>query len=236
MIVSRVSDFTAIAASPPLASSRQNLTPKSAISADTVSISQEARDLWATTQYSMAKKGVQVQMDATGGATMLDLDAYFTPPDTQKTYSNTLPPLLSPTQKNIEALADDISQKMPEFLSKNNIPFAPPSISYDSRGQIQLPDDYPHAQAFQEALEQDPVLERQLRTVAALSSTLVAINKSIPFQQEYATATSQAQINAVIAKYSHLFSGQSFSDNIALTFTPEGILTPSQDQQPLFTA
>lgn len=233
MIVSRISQISAMANSLAASTPGQNPPSRSALSADTVIISQEARNLWAATQQSNA---LQVQMDTSEGPITLDLDAYFTPPDTHKTYSNTLPPLLYPTQRNIEVLAEHITQKMPEFLSRNNISKAPASISYDLRGQIQLPDDYAEAQAFQAALDQDPVLDRQLRTVAALSSTWAALNKAIPFQQEYAAATSPAQIQAVIAKYSHLFSGQSLNNNIVLTFSPDKVLTPTENHEPLFRA
>jgi hypothetical protein len=50
-------------------------------------------------------------------------------------------------------------------------------------------------------------MSRELSTVNALTSNFVEMQKSRQFQQEYAAATTQAEVDAVVARYSYLFSG-----------------------------
>ena len=141
-----------------------------------------------------------------------------------------------PTQQNIAALAKDVSAKMPGFLSAHGIPSAPASITYDNMGQIQLPADYPYADAFKQALADQPSMERELRTTAALTSSMVEMNKSMPFQQEYLAANSRAEADAVVAKYSYLFSNNQHADLIALNFAANGALSLTHDGQALALA
>ncbi len=192
--------------------------------ADTVSISQKARDLYGATAAQTTTSSTRAIFDTNKGTMELDIESYFTAPGSQVVDLDSIP-LLMPDQKNIEALSNYISSHMAGFLADNGIPGPPANISYDSRGQIQLPEDYAYAAEFKQALEDNPVMERVLRTTSALSSTLVEMNKSIPFRREYAAATSQAQINAVVAKYSYLFSPNRSYDSIALNFTAEGTLS-----------
>ena len=190
-------------------------------SSTTVNISQAARDRLATQTF-----------DTNHGATEINLDTYFTPPGSQGVDIDTVP-LLMPTQQNIAALAKDVSAKMPGFLSAHGIPSAPASVTYDNMGQIQLPADYPYADAFKQALADQPSMERELRTTAALTSSMVEMNKSMPFQQEYLAANSRAEADAVVAKYSYLFSNNQHADLIALNFAANGALSLTHDGQPL---
>ena len=190
-------------------------------SSTTVNISQAARDRLATQT-----------LDTNHGATEINLDTYFTPPGSQGVDIDTVP-LLMPTQQNIAALAKDVSAKMPGFLSAHGIPSAPASITYDNMGQMQLPADYPYADAFKQALADQPSMERELRTTAALTSSMVEMNKSMPFQQEYLAANSRAEADAVVAKYSYLFSNNQHADLIALNFAANGALSLTHDGQPL---
>ena len=196
-------------------------TATTSSSSTTVNISQAARDRLATQTF-----------DTNHGATEINLDTYFTPPGSQGVDIDTVP-LLMPTQQNIAALAKDVSAKMPGFLSAHGIPSAPASITYDNMGQIQLPADYPYADAFKQALADQPSMERELRTTAALTSSMVEMNKSMPFQQEYLAANSRAEADAVVAKYSYLFSNNQHADLIALNFAANGALSLTHDGQPL---
>ncbi len=162
----------------------------------------------------------------------LNIDNYFTPPSKTSGLGLSLPPLLLPSQRNIDALTSHISATFPQFLAQNKIPSAPSSITYDSEGKMQLPPDYAYASEFKQALANNPTMERELRTVNALTSNLVEMKKSIPFQQEYAAAT-QAEADAVVAKYSRLFSGNRHYDTIALHFTASGKLSLSADGKPI---
>ena len=196
-------------------------TATTSSSSTTVNISQAARDRLATQTF-----------DTNHGATEINLDTYFTPPGSQGVDIDTVP-LLMPTQQNIAALAKDVSAKMPGFLSAHGIPSAPASVTYDNMGQIQLPADYPYADAFKQALADQPSMERELRTTAALTSSMVEMNKSMPFQQEYLAANSRAEADAVVAKYSYLFSNNQHADLIALNFVANGALSLTHDGQPL---
>lgn len=228
---------TAVARS---ASSRQDLAVLPANTADTISISQVARDLYAvhvTQAKSTASAGndAKAEFDTTKGTMELDIESYFAPPASQGVNLDSVP-LLLPSQKNIDALSSYISAHMSGFLADNGIPSPPASIAYDTMGQIQLPADYRYAAEFKQALENNPVMERVLRTTSALTSHMVEMNKSIPFQREYMAATSQAEIDAVIAKYHYLFSSSRPYDAIALNFTAGGIVSLTHDGKPLSKA
>ena len=179
--------------------------------------------------------GYSATFDTSHGRRTLDIDAYFTPPGREGVDLGSLP-LLLPNRQNIDALSDYVTERMPAFLKQHGIPLAPASISYDSLGKIQLPDDYPYAAEFREALAADDVMERALRTTAALTSVMVEIGKSIPFQQEYAAASTHAEIEAVLAKYHYLFAENRHYDSITLEFDAAGRLTLRHDGQPLEVA
>lgn len=207
----------------PLIDSASSSAP-SASSAGQASISSAARSRLAAEMEG--SDGATAVYDTDQGAKSLDIDAYFTPPAGGYL---TLPPLLMPSQRNIDALSSHISSAMSKLLADNGIPSAPANITYDSQGKMQLPADYPYADKFRQALEKNPALDRELHTVNALTSHMVEMNKSLPFQQEYAATSSQAEVDAVIAKYASLLSGNRLSSSIALEFSATGHLTMTAD-------
>lgn len=158
------------------------------------------------------------------GEMMLDIETYFSPrQSTEPTFQ--LPPLLLPSQQNVDSLSHHISMVFPDFLADHNIPNAPDKITYDTEGKMELPADYPYSQELKDALAESPSMARELSTLNALTSHVVEMKKSIPFQEEYAATSTKAQANAVIDKYSHLFWGNRSNDTIALTFSNDGLLT-----------
>jgi hypothetical protein len=218
-------------------SNRQHAAASPANTADTVSISQAARDLYASVENQAkpavsAGSNVKTAFDTTKGRMDLDIESYFAPQGSDGVDLDAVP-LLLPSQKNIEALSNYLSAHMPGFLADKGIPTPPASMTYDSMGQIELPADYPYAAEFKQALKDNPAMERALRTTSALTSHVVEMNKSISFQREYAAATSQTQIDAVVAKYHYLFSANRHYDSIALNFTTDGILSITHDGKPL---
>ena len=221
MIVAPTTAVTTMQTGTRPASMQQIAATATSGSSTTVNISQAARDRLATQTF-----------DTNHGTTEINLDTYFTPPGSQGVDIDTVP-LLMPTQQNIAALAKDVSAKMPGFLSAHGIPSAPASVTYGNMGQIQLPADYPYADAFKQALADQPSMERELRTTAALTSSMVEMNKSMPFQQEYLAANSRAEADAVVAKYSYLFSNNQHADLIALNFAANGALSLTHDGQAL---
>lgn len=204
-------------------------------SADRATISNAGRALLAATSDSAkpAAGGATALLDTDRGALVLNIDDYFSPPAQTGGAALTLPPLLLPSRNNIDALSRRISAAMPQLLAQNQIPAPPASISYDREGKLQLPADYAYAEAFKAALAKQPALARELSTVNALTSHWVEMQKSLPFQQEYAAATSQSEANAVVAKYSYLFSEYRHYAAITLQFSAQGALTLTADGKPL---
>lgn len=186
----------------------------------------------STPLQTTTQTATQAEFDTSHGRRTLDIEAYFTPPGREGADLGSLP-LLLPSRNNVAALSSYVSGRMPEFLAQHGIAYAPASISYDAQGALQLPADYPHADAFRQALAADPVMERALRTTAALSSHLVELEKLIPFQEAYAAANSQAEIEALLARFHYLFAGARHYASIALDFTPAGQLSISHDGKPL---
>lgn len=210
-------------------------TALAATAADRTTISQAARDVLAAQSISAAPSGGSptAVFDTDRGSMTLNIDDYFTPHANTSGSLSSLPPLLLPTQKNIDALTRHISATFPQFLARNNIPYGPSSVTYDNQGKIQLPPDYPYASEFKQALANNPAMANELSTVSALTSHLVEMKKSIPFQQEYAATTTQAEADAVVAKYRYLFSGTRHYDTIALHFSTSGSLSLSADGKPI---
>lgn len=206
--------------------------------ADTVSISQTARNHLANQPNTVAEPGnsTTAVCDTDQGSKSLDIDAYFSPngkANEQGTLFQTLPPLLLPTQNNIDVLTNHISETFPQFLAQNNIPAAPSSITYDNEGKIQLSSDYAYAAEFKHALANNPTISKELSTVNALTSHFVEMQKSATFQQEYAATKTKSEANAVVARYSNLFSGNKHYDTISLQFSENGRLSLTHDGEPL---
>ncbi len=194
--------------------------------ADKVSISNQAQ--------AMRAHGVGATYDTDQGTQNIDIGSYFTP-DTNAAHSspNGLPPLLLPSPNNIKALSSHITAAMPSFLKRNAVPSPPSSITYDAAGQIQFPASYQYAAEFKQALERNPAMERELRTVNALSSHIAEMRKAAPFHSEYAAASSTAEQAAVVQKYSWLFNQNRPSSQIALVFDANGALGITADGQSL---
>ncbi len=162
-------------------------------------------------------------MDTGKGEENLSLSTYFA--GGYSTPSLSLDGLLMPTEKNVQALQSHISKAFPDFLAANDIPEAPDSIRYDNNGNMVLPADYPYADELKAALAENPAMARELSTANALSSHLAALKELEPFHEEYAQAQNQAEIDAIIDKYSHLLSDNHSYPEIALMFSDEGKLS-----------
>jgi hypothetical protein len=204
-------------------------------SADRATISQAAWELFAAHAKPAPSSGSSAtdMIDTSNGP--VSIDDYFAPPGSQGVDMD-FAPLLLPNPKTIDTLTRHIAANFPGFLAENNIPSPPSSITYDNEGKMQLPADYPYAAEFKQALADNPQMDRELRTVNALTSHLVEMKKSIPFNEEYAAAPSQAAADAVVAKYSYLFSNNRHYDAIALNFSANGELSLTHDGKPLSQA
>lgn len=237
MIISPVSAQSALSVLIRPASTRQADAALPADYSARVSISQAARERYASEiaagqapEAPAARSRTWDVFDTNRGSAEFDLDSYLMPTAPVDLDSA---PLLAPTRRNIEQLSQHVSERMPAFLAKAGIPAAPAQISYDRAGQIELPADYPYAADFRRALENDPGMARALTTTAALSSHLVEMEKAIPFQEAYRAAGSQAELQAVIAKYADLLSGSAHPALIALHFSADGVMSLSSDGETL---
>lgn len=215
-----------------------NFSVSGKMTSDTVTISQTAQNYLTVQSSSAAALGNNktASFDTDQGPKNLDTYAYFSPigkVSGTASLFQTLPPLLLPTQNNIDELSNHISATFPQFLAGNNIPSAPSSITYDIKGQIQLPSDYAYASEFKQALANNPAMSRELSTVNALSSHYVEMQKSLKFQREYAATTTKAEANVIVARYSYLFSGNKHYDTIAMQFSESGRLSLTHDGEPL---
>ncbi len=206
---------------------RQDAAGATAIFADTVTISQAARNLFAAQvagaqPASIAGSPVSptAVFDTDQGRVEINIDEYFAPPSAGSNAE--LPPLLMPTQDNIDALAKHLSAVFPKFLSDNGIPYAPSSISYDREGQPEFPADYPYGDALKKALEDTPAMAKEIATTYALADTKAALDDAMKFQQEYRQASNQKAIEAVIARYADLLAGSNQSPMINMGFTSDG--------------
>lgn len=162
----------------------------------------------------------------------IDLDEYFA--DTPSKKMRLLDtPLLLPSLENIAAVSAHASSRMRRMLSDYGVPSAPASISYNAFGEMRLPSDYPHAAEFKQMLEDHPGLDRELRAVSALSSHYEGMQRAMAFQQEYAAAKSKAELDAILSKYNDLFGANRRTAQIALTFSPDGVLSVTADGKPL---
>lgn len=194
---------------------------------DSVTLSPQARELAASQATSQVKTAATAVFNTNKGDVELDIEDYFTP--SQKTFSggiDSLPPLMMPTQDNINALAKHISSTLPGLMSDYEIPVAPETIQYDNRGQLVLPNDYPYTEEFTQMLDENPSFARELSTVNALSSHLAGIQRAAQFQEE-SQGMSDSEIAALMNKYTDLFDGQHSAGDFSLGFTADGSLNVS---------
>lgn len=169
------------------------------------------------------------------GRMNIDLDSYFsnTPPSTGFFNLNELPPLLMPSAENINALTEHVSTRFKQLLADYNIPSAPEKITFDNAGKMQVPIDYPYANELHGALEENIGMGRELRALNALSSHAAAIQERMPFIEEMGNASSKAETDRIIAKYSHLLSDNNSHKSMALIFSSEGDVSVTADGEPI---
>lgn len=170
------------------------------------------------------------EMGTNQGDIPINLDDYFANAVTPRANASIDDvPLLIPSAKNIQALSEHASGRFQQLLRDYNIPEAPTEITYDNEGRMQLPDDYAYADELKQALEENPGLARELSTLNALTSHYVEIQKRAPLNNELQEAKSQAEIDSILQKYSHLLQDNGSYSNIALTFGENGNIRMQAD-------
>lgn len=193
-------------------------------------------------QYSTAAtEGISKQsamLDTNKGNVALDLDSYYSNAPPAQSYFgrvslNDFPPLLLPSAKNIQELSNHASGKFKNMLTEYNIPVAPEKITYDNQGEMQIPADYPYTNQLKQALAENPGLDRELHDLNAITSHYVMIQERMPFTEEMNHANSQAEIDRIIQKYSHLLHDNHSYKSISLMFSEDGNLSITADGKPV---
>lgn len=157
------------------------------------------------------------------GQIELDLDDYFS--DDPKHYANIADvPLLLPSRSNLKVLSEHATERFQQLLKDYDIPSAPETINYNPEGKMILPNDYAYAKELKAAFEQNTGLDRELRTLHAISSHVVEIEKRMPFVEAMQLASTQAEIDRLIEKYSHLLNDNENYSEITLKFSKGGRL------------
>ena len=175
-----------------------------------------------------------VEIETANGGADIDLDAYFSnEPVEDGLVRLSDAALLIPSAGNIQALTQHASARFKDLLAAYDIPSAPQTITYDQKGEAVLPRDYPYADELKQALADNPGLDKELRTLNALSSHYVGLQRVQAFQDEYAKAQSQAEIDAVLRKHSDLFGPNRRHASIALNFSPSGDISVTAGGAPL---
>ncbi|MEW4982069.1 MAG: hypothetical protein AB1Y26_02385 [Cycloclasticus sp.] len=175
------------------------------------------------------------EMVTAKGNINIDLDSYFSnsPPTAGFFNINDLPPLLMPSEQNINALTEHVSERFKQLLKDYNIPSAPEKITFDNEGKMQIPIDYPYANELNDALEENTGIDRELRTLNALSSHAAAIQERMPFIEEMGKASSKVETDRIIAKYSHLLHDNQSYKSMALIFSDQGDVSVTADGKPI---
>jgi hypothetical protein len=192
----------------------QTATVPAGPAADRTSISQTARNLYASdARLANTINIADATAETANGASL----------------ASALPPLLLPNRQNVSALSEQIVEKLPRFMQQNDIPALPSSITFDKEGNIELPADYAYKAQFNQVLAANPDIGIELHKVTSLTSHTIEIEQRMPFYEEYNAATSKAAADAVVAKYSYLLWDNPHSPTIALNFSANGELTLTAD-------
>ena len=183
--------------------------------------------------YSNPSSNVTMFTDK--GNVKVDLDSYFSndSSSTDFLHVNNFPPLLLPSAQNISALTEHVSTRFKQLLEDYNIPSAPDKITFDTKGKPQTPIDYLYADELNHALKENPGVSRELRTLNGISSHAAEIQERTPFVEEMGNASSKAETDRIIAKYSHLLHDNHRYKSMALIFTEEGDASVTADGEPI---
>lgn len=118
-----------------------------------------------------------------------------------------LPELMLPNPVTVRQLATDLARMAGKIFREANVPPTPPvEFTTDGSGRIHVGGDRADKARIESLLTENPELERAVRDLNAISSHAHAIHTQghLEFSAEY-QASDDPQ--AVVAKYSRLFSG-----------------------------
>lgn len=131
-----------------------------------------------------------------------------------------LPPLMLPTRENVRKLSFELSADLKNLFAQAGIN-PNPAVEFDVdsyTGKVSVKANRPEAQQIAELIKKHPDVEMKIHNIAALSSHVVAMGAAMEADTAYRAAQGAAEENAVIAKYSSVYSGQSRVTDFSLIF------------------
>lgn len=134
--------------------------------------------------------------------------------------------LLLPTRANAAMLAAQAGEAIGARLDAAGMPRQPGfelAIDDVNSAHVSVKSNRPDAKAIEDLINGDPQLQMGVHNAYAIASHIPAMERSMAFQKEYAAAQTQAQIEAVIGRYSDLFSGRTPPADIGLRFGQDGL-------------
>lgn len=176
-----------------------------------------------------AAKPASQSAAATQASTVVSLSGGT--PAAPQTYSSSgrlgdLPPLLLPTRANVAMLAAQAGDAINAKLDAAGISREPGfklEIEDVNSAHVTVKSDRPDAKAIEDLINGDPKLQMDIHNAYAIASHIPGIDRSMAFQKDYAKAQTQAEIDAVVARYSDLFSGRLPPTEIAMDFGKNGL-------------
>lgn len=114
-------------------------------------------------------------MSTNKGMEPIDLDSYFSVTGGGNVSLQDVS-LLLPNKQNIDALKAHLGPKIQQMMREAGIPAGPDDVKFGNDGQLHLSAGYPYKDAFEQALQDNPEIERELQTLGALASHYVGMN------------------------------------------------------------
>jgi len=113
--------------------------------------------------------------------------------------------IILPTMKNVATLASGMEDIMDGLFAENGLPKDPPvELEYSyAENKVKVSGDRDDIAEIEELINADPEIKEYTRSFLAISSTAMAIQESLEFQEEYRNSNNP---EAIVAKYSYLFN------------------------------
>lgn len=142
--------------------------------------------------------------------------------------------LLLPTRENAAMLAAKAGDEIAAKLDAAGIPRNPGfsvEIEDVNSAHVTIKGNRADAKAIEDLINGDPSLQMDIHNAYALASSIPAMERSAAFSRDYMAAQSDAEIKAVIARYSDLFSGFTPKAEVAMQFGNGGLLLSVNGEQ-----
>lgn len=134
--------------------------------------------------------------------------------------------LLLPTRANAAMLAKKAGEAINAKLDAAGIPREPGfevAIDDVNSAHVTVRGGRADAKAIEDLINGDQNLQMAIHNAYALASGIPAMERAMAFDQEYRAAQTKAEIDAVIARYSDLFSGFTQAADVRMNFGKDGL-------------